>query len=67
MDAVMNKMDMRFLALVVKCLEILDKLLENSIAIPKILWSDNRTLKYFNPSNQFAVFLPVWLRKDVSK
>ena len=62
-----NKINTRFLVLVVKCLEIPDKLLENFVAIPKILWSDNRTLKYLNPSNQFSVIFPVWLWKDVSK
>jgi hypothetical protein len=66
MDAVMNKMNLRCFALVVECFEILDKILEGCIATLKVLRSNEGTLEYLNPSNQFAVVFPVGLWKDVS-
>jgi hypothetical protein len=67
MDAVANKMNPRCFALVVKRLETPDKILEGCVAVLKVLWSDNGTLEYLNPSNQFAVVFPVGLWKDVSQ
>jgi len=66
MDAVMNKMNPRCFALVVECFEILDKILEGCIATLKVLQSNEGTLEYLNPGNQFAVVFPVGSWKDVS-
>ena len=66
MDTVTNKMNPRCFALVVECLEILDKILEGRIAISKVLWGNERTLEYLNSGNQFAVIFPVGSWKDVS-
>jgi hypothetical protein len=66
MDAVTNEMYLRYFALVVECLEILDKILEGCIAISKVLWSNEGTLEYLNPSDQFVVVFPVGSWKDVS-
>jgi hypothetical protein len=66
MDAVTNEMNPRCFALVVECLEILDKILEGHIAISKVLRSNKGTLEYLNPSNQFAVVFPVGSWEDVS-
>jgi hypothetical protein len=59
MDAMTNKMNMRCFVLVVKCLEILDKIIEVCIAISKVLRSNKRMLEYLNPGNQFVVVFPV--------
>lgn len=66
--AVTNKVNTRsFAALIVKRLELPDKILEGCIAILKLLWSNNRTLEYLNPRNQSAVVFPVRSWKDMSQ
>ena len=65
MDAVLNKMNPKCLILVVNGFKFPDKILEDCIAISKVLWCNYGTLEYLNPSNQFAVVFPVDLRKNM--
>jgi hypothetical protein len=65
MNTVTNKMNPICFPLIIKRFEVPDKVLQDSVAIPKVLWCDTGTLEHLNPSNQFAVMFPVWLRKDM--
>lgn len=67
MDTLMNEMDPRCFALVVESLKTTDKSLEGYVTVTKVLRSNSGTLERLNPSNQFAVILPVRLWKYVSQ